>query len=95
METSTTMRPVIPPSEPERSTRRRDRRVPGFRPGGEFSVGVEEELMLLRPDGALSARQPGEVVAAVQEVVGSACAVTSEIFTAQVEFATPVCARAD
>ena len=71
------------------------RRVPTFRPGGEFTVGVEEELMLLRSDGALSPRQPDEVVAAVRGLVDGTCAVTSEIFAAQMEFATPVCSRAE
>jgi carboxylate-amine ligase len=69
--------------------------VPGFRPGGEFTVGVEEELMLLRHDGSLTPRQPDEVVAALRGLLGASCAVTSEIFAAQVEFATPVCARAE
>jgi hypothetical protein len=31
---------------------RRRRLVPRFHPGGEFTVGVEEELMLLQHDGA-------------------------------------------
>jgi carboxylate-amine ligase len=69
--------------------------VPRFHPGGEFTVGVEEELMLLRHDGALSTHPSEEVVAEVRAIVGPGGAVTGEIFAAQVEFATPVCARAE
>jgi carboxylate-amine ligase len=69
--------------------------VPRFRPGGDFTVGVEEELMLLRHDGALSPGPSGDVVTALRGVLGGGCAVTSEIFAAQVEFATPACRWAE
>jgi carboxylate-amine ligase len=64
-----------------------------FRPGGDFTVGVEDELLLVDADGEL-AGDSAEVIARLgPDVLGGSTA-TSEIFLSQVEFNTPVCATA-
>jgi len=64
--------------------------------GGEFTVGVEEELFLIDRSGHLA---PDSGEALLDRVRAQADAlpgrVSCEVFAAQVEFATSVCARAD
>lgn len=62
-----------------------------FHPGGEFTLGAEEELQLVRADGAPS--EPDGVVerVAAQQPTGT---VSPEIFRGLIEFGTPVCTDA-
>ncbi|HEV2796486.1 MAG TPA: YbdK family carboxylate-amine ligase [Nocardioides sp.] len=68
--------------------------LPPFGPGGEFTVGAEEELLLVDERGHLV----GDAGAGVVSTVASSCvgagAVTGEIFTDQVELGTDVCSDA-
>ncbi|MFL6107771.1 MAG: glutamate-cysteine ligase family protein, partial [Marmoricola sp.] len=68
---------------------------PDFIPGGAFAVGAEEELFLLDSSGDLDPRSGGPLVDAVrQAMAGTAGTVSSELFAAQIEFATGICADA-
>ncbi len=65
---------------------------PEFASGGQFSVGAEEELFLLDGAGRLA---PGsdEHVHRLQ-LTGAIGTVSTELFAAQIEFASSVCAEA-
>ncbi|MBC2933985.1 YbdK family carboxylate-amine ligase [Nocardioides sp. zg-1228] len=69
--------------------------VPAHVPGGEFSVGVEEELMLVDDQDALMGAAAGPLVAAMSQSRPDAGVVTGEIYVDQVELNTPVCATAE
>ena len=68
---------------------------PTFQPGGEFSVGVEEELLLVDEQGVLLGAAATPVVQALRRVTTDRGVVTGEIFADQLELNTPVCANAD
>ncbi len=61
-----------------------------FRPGGEFTVGAEDELLLVDHEGEVSADAP-RVIAALTDHGLSAARVIPEIYAAEVEFNTAVC----
>jgi len=69
--------------------------VPSFVPGGEFSVGVEDELMLVDESGNLLGRAARPLVDALVGCGSAAGVVTGEIYADQVELNTPVCRGAE
>lgn len=64
----------------------------GFGDGGNFTVGAEEELFLVDPEGDLVRGTFPERL--LEQSPGGAGAVTRELFAPQIEFATAVCADA-
>jgi carboxylate-amine ligase len=64
-----------------------------FRPGGEFTVGAEDELLLVDADGNLATGDHGPLITELDSRVGPAAA-SREVYASQVEFNTPVCADA-
>lgn len=71
--------------------------VPDFVPGGAFTVGVEEELLLVdEHDELLDGTAAGPLIERVQaRAPVAAGAVTTELFAAEIEFATSVCGGAE
>jgi carboxylate-amine ligase len=65
-----------------------DSGLPPFRPGGAFTLGAEDELILVDRDGRSA--EPADVVVAVRRR-HPAGTVSPEIFCSQIEFGTPVC----
>jgi carboxylate-amine ligase len=59
-----------------------------FRPGGDFTVGVEDELLLVDSDGELGG-DSAELIAGLGDLGPSTA--SPEIFLSQVEFNTPAC----
>ena len=68
--------------------------VPAWLPGGDFTVGVEDELLMVDDAGQLLGRAAATVLASVQREDSSGT-VKPEIFLDQVELGTPVCSDAD
>ena len=66
-----------------------------FTPGGEFTVGAEEELLLVGPRDQLLPTAHRDVVEAVQARPPRTGAVTKELFGSEIEYATAVCADGD
>jgi glutamate---cysteine ligase / carboxylate-amine ligase len=64
-----------------------------FRPGGEFTVGVEDELLLVDRHGELGGNSTRLIARLGRDGVGASTA-SPEIFLSQVEFNTPVCGDA-
>ncbi|MGF9759206.1 glutamate-cysteine ligase family protein [Microvirga sp. 0TCS3.31] len=64
--------------------------LPPFGSGGEFTVGAEEELLLVDEHGSLVGEAGGEVVSSLVSRCVGAGQVTGEIFTDQVELGTNV-----
>jgi glutamate---cysteine ligase / carboxylate-amine ligase len=62
--------------------------LPSFGPGGEFTVGAEEELLLVDQQGSLIGDAGTDVVASVASRCVGVGHVTGEIFTDQIELAT-------
>ncbi|WP_165807192.1 carboxylate-amine ligase [Nocardioides currus] len=69
--------------------------VPDHRPGGDFTVGVEEELMLVDDEGVLLGRAAVDVVDRLRASDPAAGIVTGEIYADQVELNSLVCAGAE
>jgi carboxylate-amine ligase len=69
--------------------------LPPFRPGGEFTVGAEEELLLVDAHGSLVGEAGGAVIAALMSRCHDEGVVTHELFAEQVELGTAVCQDAD
>ena len=69
--------------------------VPSHVPGGEFTVGVEEELMLVDDRDELMGAAAAPLVEAMSQTVPDAGVVTGEIYVDQVELNTPVCRSAE
>lgn len=69
--------------------------VPSHVPGGEFCVGVEEELMLVGDDGELLGAAAAPLVTTMSRTACRDGVVTGEIYSDQVELNTPVCAGAE
>ena len=69
--------------------------VPSHVPGGEFTVGVEEELMLVDDRDELMGAAAAPLVDAMSQTVPDAGVVTGEIYVDQVELNTPVCRSAE
>lgn len=69
--------------------------VPSHVPGGDFSVGVEEELMLVDDHDELMGATAAPLVEAMSQSLPDAGVVTGEIYVDQVELNTPVCRSAE
>lgn len=69
--------------------------VPSFVPGGAFTVGVEDELMLVDGAGELLGPAAQPVVDAVRGTASPAGVVTGEVYVDQVELNTPICRGAE
>ena len=69
--------------------------VPSHVPGGDFSVGVEEELMLVDDHDELMGATAAPLVEAMSQSLPGAGVVTGEIYVDQVELNTPVCRSAE
>jgi carboxylate-amine ligase len=69
--------------------------VPPFRSGGDLTVGVEEELMLVDAAGRMLGVRGAAVVEAIRTTCTSHGVVTGEVYVDQVELNTPVCRNAD
>jgi carboxylate-amine ligase len=65
--------------------------LPPFGPGGEFTVGAEEELLLVDEDGSLVGEAGSQMISTLIPHCVGAGQVTGEIFTDQVELGTDVC----
>lgn len=63
--------------------------------GGEFTLGAEDELMLVDANGLLLGMAAKGVVAELVDRMPGPGAVTKEIFVDQVELVTPVCASGE
>ncbi len=70
-------------------------RVPEYRPGGELTVGVEEELMLVDSSGEMLGAAAGGLVASLSAQPLDGGVVTGEVYVDQVELNTPVCTSAE
>ena len=70
-------------------------RVPDHVPGGDFTVGVEEELMLVGTDDELMGASAAPLVQALSLPGPTAGVVTGEIYADQVELNSPVCRSAE
>lgn len=66
-----------------------------FAPGGEFTVGAEEELLLVDERNELLSEPTAALVDRLAARMQADGAVTTELFGAEIEFATPVCTTAD
>jgi len=69
--------------------------VPEFDPGGDFTVGVEEELMLVDSAGELLGAPAAPLVHSLSGATQLHGLVTGEIYADQVELNSPVCVRAE
>ena len=69
--------------------------VPDHRPGGDFTVGVEEELMLVDDEGLLLGESAEDLVDRLRGHDPDAGIVTGEIYADQVELNSLVCAGAE
>ncbi len=69
-------------------------RVPAHVAGGDFTVGVEEELVLVGPSGDLLGAAAAPLVESLRRT-GPAGVVTGEVYVDQVELNSPVCADAE
>jgi carboxylate-amine ligase len=65
-----------------------------FRPGGDFTLGAEDELLVTYPDGTLRTDGVGALVDRLARLCHDGGTCSTEVAAAQVEFATPVCAEA-
>lgn len=68
--------------------------MPEFLPGGDFTVGVEEELMLMDASGALLGAAAAPLLDSVRVMTRADGGVSGEIYADQVELSSPVCANA-
>ena len=66
-------------------------RVPDFVAGGEFTVGVEDELMLVDDDGELLGERAVPLVADLVHGHSGPGVVVGEVYVDQVEVTSPVC----
>lgn len=69
--------------------------VPSHVPGGDFTVGVEEELLLVDEANELMGASAGPLVEAMSQSDPDEGVVTGEIYVDQVELNTPVCRSAE
>jgi len=69
--------------------------VPDFNPGGDFTVGVEEELMLVDTAGVLLGEAAAPLLVALRTETHPDGAVKGEIYADQVELNSPVCVSAE
>ena len=71
-----------------RSARRQARAEARFVGGGEFTVGAEEELLLVGPDDQLQPGSAEPLLAAIDQQPGGTA--THELFDSEIEFASAV-----
>lgn len=71
------------------------RGVPPHAPGGDFTLGVEEELMLVDDADELMGAEAAPLVEAMSQSDPGEGVVTGEIYVDQVELNTPVCRSAE
>ena len=69
--------------------------IPDLRPGGDFTVGAEDELMLVDEAGELLGERAVPLVAELQRSHDGAGVVLGEVYADQVEVTTPVCRGGD
>jgi carboxylate-amine ligase len=69
--------------------------VPAFVPGGEFGIGVEDELMLVDDAGDLLGELAVPLVADLQQRHAGPGVVVGEVYADQVEVTSPVCRGGD
>ena len=62
-----------------------------FRAGGDFTVGVEDELLLVDRDGELVSGPTASVIAGLERDPALTSRAGPEIYACEIEFATPVC----
>lgn len=65
--------------------------VPAFSAGGEFTVGAEEELLLVGRDGHVLGDAAAPLREALTQGVPASGLVTGEVFLDQIELGSPVC----
>jgi carboxylate-amine ligase len=87
MDTAATSRRLARPARDESS-------VPGWQPGGRFTVGAEDELLLVDAQGELLGARASPLIAACRRR-GPAGRIGEEIFVDEVELRTPACADAE
>jgi carboxylate-amine ligase len=66
-----------------------------FCPGGEFTVGAEDELLLVDADGQLASGETATAMEALDRDRLGGASVSREVYASQVEFNTPVCPDAE
>ena len=69
--------------------------MPAFAAGGEFTVGVEDELMLIDDDGELLGERAVPLVAELVAAHDGPGLVIGEVYADQVEVTSPVCRGGD
>ena len=69
--------------------------VPEFKPGGDFTVGVEEELMLVDSAGELLGAAAAALVDSMRGATPLDGVVNGEIYADQLELNSPVCMSAE
>ena len=69
--------------------------VPAWRPGGAFTLGAEDEVLLVDENGLLLGEAARPAVASLQKIVPLEGALGGEIFVDEIELRTPVCADAE
>ena len=72
----------------------RNAAVVAFVPGGEFTVGAEDELLLVDDQGGLVAGERQALIDSLDRARLGGCHASPEIFADEIEFGTPVCAEA-
>jgi len=63
--------------------------VPAWRPGGAFTLGAEDEVLLVDEKGQLLGEAARSAVAELREIVPAEAAIEGEIFVDEVELQTP------
>ena len=66
-----------------------------FSPGGEFTVGAEEELLLVDASIELRHAPADALIDALRNECADVAAVSTELYAAEIEFATVVCEDAE
>jgi glutamate---cysteine ligase / carboxylate-amine ligase len=69
--------------------------VPAFQPSAAFTVGAEDELLLVDAHGHLLGAAAAPVMATLRRTAPIKGTVTGEVFVDQVELGTPACATAE
>ena len=69
--------------------------VPAWQPGGAFTLGAEDEVLLVDENGRLLGAAARPALASLREVVRGRGAIVGEVFLDEVELQTPVCSDAE
>jgi glutamate---cysteine ligase / carboxylate-amine ligase len=86
---------LVASSEPSLGLRQVGPSVPPFAAGGEFTLGAEEELLLVSQDGGFVQGGVDRVLAALPPCSSEAGTIGPEVFTNQIELNSAVCPDAD